>query len=270
MHRPFFLLALTTTTLLVFHDPESPAIGKPPGFMMRARVDGQMLEGQPLYWTETQMFLMGRNGTLYLFDPREAKEARKTSPEFYGYSIGEMKNELYRELNRDFTLTTTQHFVVAHPHNQGKEWAERFENLFRSFIQYFRIRDFQIGDPNYPLVAIVFRNQEDYFDYATSRGSHLQPGTLGHYELKTNRVLLFDQTTDGGDWTENANTIIHEATHQMAFNTGIHKRFTETPTWIVEGLATMFEARGVWDPQSHQTQKDRINRARLSDFQNYV
>lgn len=244
--------------------------GSPANFMMRARVNGQVLEGLPLSWTKTQMLLLGRDGALYQFDPRKAKESRKTGPRFYGYSIGEMKSELYREFSQEFDLTTTQHYVVAHPHGHGREWASRFENLYRSFGHYFRIRGFQTKDPKYPLVAIVFRNRADYYRYSESQGSRLQPGTLGHYALKTNRVFLYDLTTDGADWSRNADTIIHEATHQMAFNTGVHTRFSGTPLWVAEGLATMFEARGVWDSQSHQTQKDRINRGRMTDFKQFV
>jgi hypothetical protein len=55
-------------------------------FMFRARVDGRMLEGQPLSWTSEQMLLLGRDGRLYEFNPKLAKEAQKTSPRFFGYA----------------------------------------------------------------------------------------------------------------------------------------------------------------------------------------
>jgi hypothetical protein len=65
-------------------------------------------------------------------------------------------------------------------------------------------------------------------------------------------------------------TIIHEATHQTAFNTGIHNRFGQAPRWVVEGLGTMFEARGVWDSHKYTRQRDRIDAARLANFRKYV
>jgi hypothetical protein len=74
----------------------------------------------------------------------------------------------------------------------------------------------------------------------------------------------------GADWSENADTIIHEATHQTAYNVGIHKRFTAQPRWVVEGLATMFEAKGVWNAQYDHTASDRVNRGRLLDFRDYA
>jgi hypothetical protein len=100
----------------------------------------------------------------------------------------------------------------------------------------------------------------------------MRPGTLGHYDPASNRVFLFDATANGSgvDWSENAATIIHESTHQTAYNLGVHRRFTAQPRWVVEGLATMFEARGVWNAQYDRTQADRLNRERLASFHEYV
>jgi hypothetical protein len=240
--------------------------------MFRARVDGRMLEGKPLYWSDSQMLLLGRDGALYEFNPQQAKEGKKTAPRFLGYEMRVMKQDLYDQFGDRFDLTTTQHYIVVHPRGQKDLWAQRFEDLFRSFTRYFRVRGFRPQEPPYPLVAIVFRNEEEYFQHAAALGTPLQPGFLGHYDPQSNRVFLFDITAgrDTDDWSLNADTIIHEATHQTAYNVGIHTRFTHPPQWVVEGLATMFEAPGVWNSQSHQTAPDRWNRSRLRDFRQHV
>ena len=36
-------------------------------------------------------------------------------------------------------------------------------------------------------------------------------------------------------------TLVHEATHQMAFNCGMHQRLAAVPLWVSEGVATYFE-----------------------------
>jgi hypothetical protein len=79
-------------------------------------------------------------------------------------------------------------------------------------------------------------------------------------------VALYDVTGSGSDWSTNAETIIHEATHQTAFNTGIHDRFSPPPRWVAEGLGTLFEAPGVWNSRSHPRLPDRLNRGRLQAF----
>jgi hypothetical protein len=249
----------------------SPA-ARPADFMFRARVDGQMLEGKPLSWSGEQMLLLGRDGRLHDFNPKQAKEAQKTSPRFFGYSPAEMKSALQHEFDKRFDISTTRHYLVVHPRGERDQWANRFEDLYKRFEHYFRVRGFSLSEPPYPLVAIVFRDEAEYFRHAAASGTPMRPGTLGHYDPISNRVLLFDVTANssGIDWSENADTIIHEATHQTAYNVGIHRRFAGAPRWLVEGLATMFEARGVWNAQYDQAQADRVNRGRLSDFRDYV
>jgi hypothetical protein len=88
---------------------------------------------------------------------------------------------------------------------------------------------------------------------------------LGYYSPVTNRIVMYDATSLGGqDWSVNAETIIHEATHQSAFNTGVHSRYGQVPRWVVEGLGTLFEARGVWQSHRWPSQSDRIQRSRLA------
>jgi hypothetical protein len=86
-------------------------------------------------------------------------------------------------------------------------------------------------------------------------------------------VFLYDVThgqSSDVNWHLNAETIIHEATHQIAFNTSIHNRAAVPPRWVGEGLATLFEAPGVWNARYHPHQSDRINQQRLADFRQYA
>ncbi|MBX3438289.1 MAG: DUF1570 domain-containing protein [Planctomycetaceae bacterium] len=61
-------------------------------------------------------------------------------------------------------------------------------------------------------------------------------------------------------------TIIHEATHQVAYNLGLHTRIGENPKWITEGLATMMEADGVRRNPGGGRSKDRLNQSRFEQF----
>jgi hypothetical protein len=64
-------------------------------------------------------------------------------------------------------------------------------------------------------------------------------------------------------------TMIHEATHQVAFNTGLHSRIGASPKWVVEGLATVFEAPGIRNTSANSGVKTRINRQRFIWFGNF-
>ncbi|MEX2306853.1 MAG: DUF1570 domain-containing protein [Pirellulales bacterium] len=269
MNRAHRIATIRLVTLIVSAVCSSASAAD---FMFRARVDGQMLEGKPLSWSAEQMLLLGRDGRLHEFNPREAKEAQRTSPRFFGYSPSEMKTALQHEFDKRFDVSTTRHYLVVHPNGERDQWANRFEDLYKRFERYFRVRGFSLSEPPYPLVAVVFRDEAEYFRHAAASGMPMRPGTLGHYDPISNRVFLFDVTTNssGVEWSENADTIIHEATHQTAYNVGIHKRFTAAPRWLIEGLATMFEAPGVWNAQYDHAQADRVNRARLVGFRDYA
>lgn len=261
-------LALST----VFASPAHSAPGAEANFMIRARVGEEMVEGRPLTWSEEFVYLLSRDGQLVTFEPEEASDYEKTAPRFTGYSTAKMRSSLYKEFGQDYEVSGTRHYLVVHPKGQKNLWAERFESLYRSFVHYFLVRGFQPREPEFPLVAIVFRTHGEYQHYAIAEKSYLGSNTLGHYSPRTNRIALFDSTggRETGDWSQNADTIIHEATHQTAYNTGIHTRFAGVPRWLSEGLATMFEARGVWDSRSYSTTRDRINRGRLDEFKVYA
>ena len=64
---------------------------------------------------------------------------------------------------------------------------------------------------------------------------------------------------------ETADTIVHETTHQVGYNIGIHSRIGETPTWVIEGLATVLEAPGIRVRGSSDA-ADKINTVRLNWF----
>ncbi|HID22108.1 MAG TPA: DUF1570 domain-containing protein, partial [Planctomycetaceae bacterium] len=62
----------------------------------------------------------------------------------------------------------------------------------------------------------------------------------------------------------------HEATHQFAFNMGLHSRIGPNPKWVVEGLATVLEAAGPARAKSARSVTARINRERWLWFRNYA
>lgn len=246
----------------------APAVAA--NFMFEASFAGRLLEGRPLFWTEAQMLLLGRDGQLHQVDPRQAENGRRTAAQFLGYSTSEMRAALNAEFGDGMTVTSTGHYLVVHRPGESDMWGQRFEQLFRSMCGYFRVRGFELHRPEFPLVAVIYNSESEYYQQTAKGGAMLLPNTLGHYDPETNRVLMYDRVSQNdSDWDITANTIVHEATHQTAFNTGLHSRTAVTPKWVVEGLATMFEASGVYNSQPSDTRRDRINRGRLDDYRYY-
>jgi hypothetical protein len=64
-------------------------------------------------------------------------------------------------------------------------------------------------------------------------------------------------------------TIVHEATHQIAFNSGLHERLSDCPLWFSEGVAMYFETpdlRGGKDWAG----VGAVNMLRKTQFQTYA
>jgi len=253
--------------------PVPPAHAATPGeAMVRLMLQGQEVEGTPLAWNARQVQLLGRDGRLWAFDPSRATDFRTTSSRFSGYSTSQLRAILLRTVGEEYEVTGSSHYLVAHPRGQRDKWAQRFEDLYRSFVHYFSVRGFAPVEPPFPLLGIVCKDQADFRRYASEQTEAVSAGVVGAYGLISNRIILYDMQADEDSpgWQENAAVIIHEATHQTAFNTGVHSRYAPPPLWVAEGLATMFEAPGVYDPRHFTRQSDRINRGRLLAFKRSV
>ena len=65
-------------------------------------------------------------------------------------------------------------------------------------------------------------------------------------------------------------TMIHEATHQLGYNLGLHNRTGRNPKWVVEGLATVFETAGMEKYATDRDATKRINPGWRYGFQKFV
>ena len=64
-------------------------------------------------------------------------------------------------------------------------------------------------------------------------------------------------------------TIVHEATHQLAYNTGLQTRYAGNPMWVSEGIAVYFETPDL-DSARGWRYIGAINRLHLNHFREYA
>ncbi len=229
---------------------------------------GERLEGTPITWSAERVFLLVRDGRMVDFEPTEAKNYGRASRSFTPASAAELRYGLQREFPGKFEVSGSGHYLVVHPVGQRDQWGTRFEELYRSFQGYFTARGFRPAEPQFPLVAVVLPSKNEFQRMAIADGAPNAEGLLGYYSSRSNRIVMYDFTMahPHADWSINAETIIHEAAHQTAFNTGLHRRFADTPTWAIEGLGCLFEARGIWASRQYPQRSDRINAYRAAAF----
>lgn len=249
--------------------------------LIEVTVDDKPYQGRVVAHDKRQFWLLERDGQLKTWPIRDASSFRKVGNVFRGESAANIRDGLRKEFGRDYEVAGTTYYLVVAPKGRAKVFAELFDTTYRKFSSYCATRGFHLKRPPFPMVAIVFGSQAEFIKYGRNDGVAVTYGILGYYHRRTNRVALFDR---GGRISANRsryagsnrnaiiasavrNVIVHEATHQAAFNTGLHTRIGTTPKWVIEGLATVFEAPGIRNRTGKRGAKSRINGGRLRDFQ---
>lgn len=245
-------------------------VGQTPEMTVKIKVKNKTLVGQPLAYDGSQLALLKRDGRWSTYPVKNSTDIEKLSDKFEPYDSESLRVKLQKEFGGKYQVSKTQNFVVVHPHGNYTIWAMPFEQLFQRFRNYFTSRGFELSEPEFPMVAVVVRTRKE-FDKFLRMYHRYDSMILGYYSQRSNRIITYDPS--GGrsqkrDWAFNS-TLIHEAAHQTAFNVGIHNRFGVESRWVSEGLAMLFEAKGVNNSMFYSKQKDRINKDRLRMIKMY-
>ncbi len=238
------------------------------------------------------VLLMTSDGALWAVQPEEIVRRKTDAAPFRLLSRAELAKQLLAEMPAGFATYDTAHYLICY--NTSKAYAQwcgaLYERLYRAFFTYWTQRGFELRDSEAPLVAIVFADRPTYIRYATQDLGEGAEAVIGYYNMRSNRVVMYDLTGVEGastraDFTTSAAhinrilsrpqaertvaTIIHEATHQIAFNCGFQQRYADIPLWVSEGVAVYFET-----PDLESTKGWRriggVNRERLLQFRQYL
>ena len=183
-----------------------------------------------------------------------------------------------------FSFITTRHYLICYNTSLGyARWsAALLERLFTGFHAFWSQAGLEVRQPEQPLVVIIFSNRNDYKRAAEKEVGNASHSIVGYYNQLTNRITTYDITgsdsnhpttrqslsTAGNSILRNPQassliaTLVHEATHQLAFNAGLHVRLSPTPVWLSEGIATYFETPDLTNSRGWQS-IGAINEARL-------
>ena len=231
-------------------------------------IDGKTfeLDGEILIEAQDKSLYFRQNtGKIWFVQPEQITSKVDDDTEVKPISKEELGKQLLKELPDGFRIYETKHYVIAYQNEVeyarwiGGLYESRLYHAFEKF--WVKRKKFELAEPQYPLVAIVFGSRSQYMQHVERE---LGPGQnmIAYYHLQTNRVTMFDLTASEqkspnqklkskrkiDDVLRNpaairmVATIIHEATHQLIFNRGMQTRFAESPLWLNEGMAMYFEA----------------------------
>ncbi|MEM6779452.1 MAG: DUF1570 domain-containing protein [Planctomycetota bacterium] len=226
-------------------------------------VDRRWRTGLHLLDSQTESLVMGRDGVLHTvsLDRRES-HMRVSERPFKAASAAEMRNQLRVEFGSGFEVVATQNFLVVQPKSRGRRWPNMFETSHRSFVDYMTRRGVSVRQGRFPMVAVVF--PDSHAMYAEFQRLDLDVSRVsGLYANRCNRVM----THDGGQLESIIATVRHEAAHQSAFNTGVHSRVNDTPSWITEGIGQLFEPSAIASGHAGSHVGERVNHDSLNHLE---
>lgn len=232
------------------------------------------------------LLLEARDGQLVTVKPSELVANEATGEAFNPATADELTAQLQAELGADFEMVRTKRYVIAT--NAGRaygQWCGRLlERLQVAFIAHWKKAGLNVAAPDQPLVAIIWAQPEQFAAYAAADAGAVVAQSQGYYSIRTNRVILTDLTREPGQRAAvndgeilrrvesrvaNLTTVVHEATHQIAFNCGLHTRYADNPMWLTEGMAMYCEAPDLKRTSGWGT-IGRVHPGRLQHFREFV
>ncbi|WP_235034428.1 DUF1570 domain-containing protein [Roseiconus lacunae] len=186
------------------------------------------------------LMLQSDDGRIWTVQPEQIIERSSDDQAFTPLTDNEIADRIRKELPPGFEIYQTAHYVIAYDANEAyvKQVGLLFEQLYKGFYAYWRNQRWRLPEPEFPLVAIVFDSKNDFLKYASAEVGDTANAVIGYYHIAGNRMVTYNVP----NLNRNVSTIIHEATHQLAYNCGLQTRFADNPMWVSEGLALFFEA----------------------------
>jgi hypothetical protein len=233
------------------------------------------------------LLLLARDGLLWLIPPEEQVEHTTDPTPFAPLSRDEMVKRLLAELPQGFRVHSTTHYLICYDTSSAyAQWCgSLFERLYMAFTNFWTHKGFDLHEPEFPLVAVIFADQNAYLKFSRAELGEAAESIIGYFSLISNRMTMYDLTGTASadhrrigtmaqinqvlaqpDALRTVATIVHEATHQIAFNCGLHTRLSDCPRWFSEGIAVYFEAPDLRNAKGWSG-IGNVNRPRLERFQ---
>ena len=249
-------------------------------------VDGRVMVTD----TDGGVLLLARDGVIWAVPSEELVEHTTDDVPFTSFSPKEISRRMLAKLPAGFDVHATAHYLIFHDTSQDyAQWCGAlFERLYRAFTNYWIRKGLKLFEPEFPLVAIVFADKASYMKHSRPEAGDAAEFIVGYFSPNTNRMTMFDLTgleslrsyysgrrakisviLAQPEAQRTVSTIVHEATHQIAFNCGLQTRYSDCPVWFSEGIAVYFET-----PDLRSTKGWRrfgeVNRSRLMQFYQYA
>jgi len=244
---------------------------------------------------ESGIVLEVRDGQLYRIEQADIIDRWSDETPFTPYT----KAEMIEQLKNEFPPSEGYHyldmygpFIIIYTTSRpfANWYGSLLKRLHEQYVLYWERLGVELTEPKFPMAAVVLSSKDRYQQYAKQDNVLLLPEQCAYYHKLTNRIAVYDlsglQALQEGNQRRatavdrqnflaqpgslhNITNVIHEAVHQVGYNTGMHPRHSPNPVWLCEGLAVFHEVpdqrhRTGWTPGPH------INHRRLDHLRQYL
>ncbi|HAD57793.1 MAG TPA: hypothetical protein DCG12_00925 [Planctomycetaceae bacterium] len=196
------------------------------------------------------------DSVLHLIKPVDIAARSSTTDTFRHLDRKQMAAQLLRKTGNGFRIEFgDNHIVCSDASELFTQYCVRLLN--KTTAEYSRF----FADSETPprimpdnMSVILFRTQSEFQAYAQKQHPDTDFSDVpGYYSVRDNQMLIAAAAGDrdyrgAGDVLRKlksrlrlVETVVHEAVHQLAFNSGLQTRYADTPVWLSEGLAVYFE-----------------------------
>lgn len=223
-----------------------------------------------------------------LIQSRQTRSDSEDEESLHDHDHDIISQRLLAELPQGFEVLQTKHYIVCFDTTRGyAQWcASLFERLHDAFQNYWKQAGLELVESTRPHIVVIFSTKSRYVEESADELGPAAENVVGYYNLMSNRVVTFDLTgmdllNPRGGGSRNGleilrspaaaglvATLVHEATHQMAFNCGMHQRLAPIPLWVSEGLAMYFETPDLESARGWRG-VGQINRPRLDHWRTH-
>ncbi|TWT82979.1 hypothetical protein CA13_44420 [Planctomycetes bacterium CA13] len=240
MLRAIFI-PLTLIGLICFSVPAQLLAVEVVQFKSEGETNARSVVGEILVEAQDGgLMLLGDDGRIWMIQPEELISRDSTSQDLVPIDADTMATRMLAEMPSDFSIYRTANYLILHNTDElhARQVGSLFEQLYRGFFAYWDNQGWDLPQPRFPLVALVLKDHNSFLTHAEKEIGDAAKSMIGYYHLASNRMTTFNVP----NWERNIATIIHEATHQLAYNCGLQRRYADNPMWVSEGLATFFES----------------------------
>lgn len=236
------------------------------------------------------ILLRDRTNALFPLTPDKIVSKSSDDRVFEFLTVEEIKTRILSELPAGFSVHQTANYLIFYDTSLAfAQWSgSLFERLHDIFYNFWKNKGVELETGDVPMIAILLSSKEQYRNLASDELGAAVENVIGYYNMQTNKIVAYDLTgadsglsARSGRGTNAAQisqilrqpnalrlvaTIVHEATHQLAYNSGLQVRLADMPRWYSEGIAIYFETPDLQSKKGWSS-IGKVNTVRLKRFQ---